>query len=104
AADARRIRTIVEWDEWVIAPRYGFRDAAHYYEEAAAGPHLASIRIPALFVAADADPMIPDATVRPGLHAVREHEHVRVVWTGRGGHVGFPDDVALGLTAPPQPS
>lgn len=97
AADVRRIRTIVEWDEWVIAPRYGFRSAEHYYAEAAVGPHLAAIRIPALFVAADADPMIPEITVRPGLDSVREHDHVRVVWTGRGGHVGFPDDLALDL-------
>lgn len=102
-AEARRIRTIGEWDERVIAPRYGFRSAAHYYEEAAVGPHLASIRVPALFVAADADPMIPDVTVRPGLAAVREHAHLRVVWTGRGGHVGFPDDVSLGLSPPQSP-
>ncbi|AKF07868.1 YheT family hydrolase [Sandaracinus amylolyticus] len=91
----RRIRTIVEWDDWVIAPRYGFRSADHYYEQAAVGPHLRAIGKPALFVAADADPMIPETTVRPAL--ARISEHVRVVWTGRGGHVGFPDDVSLGL-------
>lgn len=100
AADVRRIRTIIEWDERVIAPRYGFRDADHYYEEAGVGPHLAAITIPTLLVAADADPMIPDTTVRPALE--RASASVRVVWTGRGGHVGFPDDLELGL-APESP-
>jgi uncharacterized protein len=93
--EAERIRNIIEWDEQVIAPRHGFRDAADYYERATVAPHLRHIAVPTLFVAADADPMIPDATVRPGLAEVSEQ--VRVVWTGRGGHVGFPDDLALGL-------
>lgn len=94
-ADVRRIRTILEWDEQVIAPRYGFSSADHYYAEAGVGPHLGAIEIPTLLVAADADPMIPDATVRPALE--RASGAVRVVWTGRGGHVGFPDDLVLGL-------
>ncbi len=94
-ADVRRIRTILEWDERVIAPRYGFSSADHYYEEAGVGPHLGAIEIPTLLVAADADPMIPDATVRPAL--ARASSAVHVVWTGRGGHVGFPDDLVLGL-------
>lgn len=94
-ADVRRIRTILDWDEQVIAPRYGFRTADHYYAEAGVGPHLRSITIPTLLIAAEADPMIPDTTVRPSLDLASES--VRVVWTGRGGHVGFPDDLVLGL-------
>jgi predicted alpha/beta-fold hydrolase len=93
--DLHRIRRITEWDDWVIAPRFGFRDGAHYYEAAGAGPHLPSITIPTLFVAAEADPMIPAATVRPALEAASDA--VRVVWADKGGHVGFPDDLALGV-------
>lgn len=95
AADVLRMRTIVEWDEHVIAPRYGFAGAEDYYARAGVAPHLPRIAVPTLFVAADADPMIPDSTVRPGLAGASDA--VRVVWTGRGGHVGFPDDLTLGL-------
>ncbi len=98
----RRIRTILEWDERIIAPRYGFRSADHYYEEVGVGPYLRAIRVPTLLVAADADPMVPHATVRPALRDASES--VRVVWTSRGGHVGFPDDLVLGIEACPSTS
>ena len=93
--EVRRLRTIVEWDEQVISPRYGFRGAEHYYEAAGIAPHLPKIAIPTLFVAASADPMIPSFTLRPAL--AKASPALRVVWTRRGGHVGFPDDLALGL-------
>lgn len=93
--EVRRLRTIVEWDEQVIAPRYGFAGAEDYYEKACIVPRLADLEIPTLFVAASADPMIPSATVRPGL--ARASDALEVVWVRRGGHVGFPDDLRLGL-------
>jgi len=93
--EVHRLRTIIDWDEHVIAPRYGFAGAEDYYEKGCVVPRLAGVRIPTLVLAASADPMIPSATVRPGL--ARASDALRVVWVRRGGHVGFPDDLRLGL-------
>ena len=91
AADVEAIRTISEWDQLVICPRFGFRDPADYYEQAGIAPHLPAIEVPTLFVAASADPMVPIHTVRPGLE--RASAAVEVAYLDRGGHVGFPDDL-----------
>lgn len=93
--DALSIRTILEWDEAVIAPRFGFASRADYYERTSAGPTLERMDLPSLFVAADADPMVTAEQLRPWLKSASEA--IDVAWTHRGGHVGFPDDLDLGF-------
>ncbi len=46
ALDLDGIRSFWQFDGRVIAPLYGFRDAAHYYAECSAGPRLPAIRTP----------------------------------------------------------
>ena len=91
--DAKRIRTIREWDERIVAPRHGFRSADDYYSRATVGPMLSEIRVPTLAVSARHDPVVYDHTVRPTL---RECEAIETVFLERGGHVGFPAGVELG--------
>lgn len=93
--EAMQLRTLLEWDDHVVAPRWGFRDREHYYEEASAGPLLGELDLPTLFVAAEADPMVTADQLRPWLE--RASDAVQVAWTRRGGHVGFPDDLDLGV-------
>jgi hypothetical protein len=93
--EVRKIATIREWDERIVAPRFGFRDAEHYYGEASVAPRLARMPIPALVVAARHDPMVPAHTLAPALASARAPLEVR--WVDRGGHVGFPGRVELGL-------
>ncbi len=95
--EAQKIRTIRDWDERIIARRHGFGDAADYYEKMSAGPVLDRIRTPTLFVAAEHDPMVPAHTVRPSLQSASSAVDVR--WLDRGGHVGFPSDIDLGLSS-----
>lgn len=95
-SEVRRIRTIREWDERVIAPRFGFRGADHYYAEASVSSRLAELRVPSLLIAARHDPMVPEATVAPALESAAPMLHAR--WIERGGHVGFPADVDIGET------
>jgi predicted alpha/beta-fold hydrolase len=90
-----RLRTILEWDDHIVAPRFGFPSREHYYEEASAGPRLREVDLPTLFVAAEADPMVTADQLRPWLEEASPA--VEVAWTGRGGHVGFPDDLDLGF-------
>lgn len=94
-ADTSGIKTILEWDEAIVVPRFGFRSRQAYYEQASAGPLLGTLDLPTLFVAAEADPMVTADQLRPWLAAASPS--VEVAWTARGGHVGFPDDLDLGL-------
>ncbi|MEO0321947.1 MAG: alpha/beta fold hydrolase [Myxococcota bacterium] len=94
--EARRITTLRGWDDQVVAPRFGFRDANDYYGRMAAGPVLDRIRRPTLAVIAERDPMVFTHVVRPWFDAA---PNVRTVYTDRGGHVGFPPDLDLGLGA-----
>ena len=87
------IRTILEWDEAVVVPRFGFESLSHYYDTAAVGPQLHRMDLPTLFVAAEEDPVVNSAGLRPWLKEASPA--VEVAWTQRGGHVGFPDDLAL---------
>lgn len=92
AEEARRIASLREWDERVVAPRHGFAGAADYYARESAGRRLGGLRVPALLVAAAADPMVPPEAIRPWLEAASERLTVR--WLG-GGHLGFPGGLAL---------
>ena len=82
-----RARTIRDYDEAVVVPTYGFRDANDYYARASAGPHLSNVRVPTLLVHADDDPMVPGATVKPFLGSLPRS--VEVAWSDAGGHVGW---------------
>jgi uncharacterized protein len=98
-AEALRIRSLYDWDDRVVAPRHGFAGAADYYTRVSVGPQLAELRVPALFVAALKDPMVPAATLRPAL--ARELPRLTVRWLAEGGHVAFPPRADLGLGEEP---
>lgn len=92
--EAARIHTIEEWDERVISPRHGFTGAEDYWAQTSACHVLGEIEIPTVFVAAERDPMVHIDTVRPWLQNAPTLRHIV---TSRGGHVGFPRTVDLGL-------
>ena len=95
----RTVRTLREWDRHTVVPRFGFASPEDYYTRTSVGPHLARLRMPALLVAAEADPMVPPATLRPSL--ANDPANLTVQWASRGGHVGFPAGLDLGFAAPP---
>lgn len=80
-------RTIFDFDDRFIAPRFGFRDAAHYYAENSSGRFLAAVRRPTLVLHAVDDPWIPadcyDAIPWSRLPAIE------AILTQGGGHLGF---------------
>ncbi len=92
---ARKIRSIREWDDRVVAPRHGFAGAEDYYRRASVGPLLAGLTVPALIVAAEDDPMVPEAAIRPYVGAADDRLTVR--WLAEGGHLGADAGADLGL-------
>jgi uncharacterized protein len=92
---AMRIGKIRTWDREVVAPRFGFASAEDYYARVSAVFALPAIALPTLVVAAKSDPMVPEPTLR---HAVQKcSASVDWRWVERGGHVGFPPDLDLGM-------
>lgn len=97
-AEVCRIRTLREWDRRTIVPRFGFDGAGDYYRKAGVGSRLDRLRVPALLVAAEDDPMVTRAAIDPGLSGAAEQLSLR--WVRRGGHLAFPASLDLGEDAP----
>jgi uncharacterized protein len=89
------VTTILDFDDRVVAPANGFRDALDYYGQCSAGPRLGGIRTPTLVIHAADDPWIPSRVFRA--IAWNQLKQVRLLMPWSGGHVGFH---ALGLTRP----
>jgi len=94
AAEARRIVRLWDWDERVVAPRWGFAGADDYYARASVAPLLPRLAVPALLVAAADDPMVPASVLRPVLAAVTAPA-LTVRWLAGAGHLGFPPGLSL---------
>ncbi len=100
-AQLMRARTVREWDEMAVVPRHGFASPDAYYEGESVAPRLRSLTVPSLLVATEGDPMVPVRTTRDVVRAHRGALEFREV--ARGGHVGFPGDLDLGLGLPSAP-
>jgi uncharacterized protein len=91
---ARKITRIRQFDDAIIAPRFGYADASDYYLHASVSHVAGTIRIPTLLVSARHDPMVPHEGVEPvsrGFSSSVSHIEAPI-----GGHVAFPKDVSLG--------
>ncbi len=82
-----RIRSVREFDDAVTAPHFGFRDADDYYAQASALRLLAAIRVPALLLAAQDDPLVPFDTFRGG--SVAANRFIELLAPAQGGHCAF---------------
>ena len=81
------IRTILEFDEKIVAPRNGFRDAADYYAHCNARQFLPAIRVPTVVIHALDDPWIP-ARAYTSFDWSQNPALTPLLAPG-GGHVGF---------------
>ncbi len=90
--ERRRIReanTLQAFDDGFTAPRHGFRDAEHYYDQCSAVRFLPAVRVPTLIVHARNDPWIP---ARPyEAFNWRANRALTPLLSAGGGHVGFHD-------------
>jgi predicted alpha/beta-fold hydrolase len=93
AAEARAADSIRHWDSLTVVPRYGFGTAERYYTEMSVGPHLRELAVPALYLASEADPMVPPWTY--SLHLEHAPSRLHVERVASGGHVGFPTGVRV---------
>lgn len=93
---ARKIQRIRDWDEQIVAPRFGFASGADYYEKESVSTRLSQLKRDALYIGAVCDPMVQMKSVLPFASAPR----LRMEWDQRAGHLGFPENFDMGLSGP----
>jgi uncharacterized protein len=81
------VRTVREFDEAIIAPQFGYRDADDYYDQASAKRVVADVRVPTLMITSEDDPFIPYALFLAA--KISENPAIRFVATQHGGHCAF---------------
>lgn len=82
-----KVRSMVEFDNAVTAPRHGWRDAAEYYEVNSSIRYLPDVEVPLLVIHAKDDPMVPYGPYQSV--AWDSLPTTTLLLTERGGHVGF---------------
>lgn len=81
------IRSIREFDDKIVAPCCGFRDADDYYERVASARVLDRIAVPTLVLCAQDDPFI---RILPATRArLLANPNVSFIETRHGGHCAF---------------
>jgi predicted alpha/beta-fold hydrolase len=81
------LRTVMELDDRITAPSFGFGNAANYYRTQSALGYLDAIRVPVLLIQAKDDTFIPFTIYESA--AVRSNPRIELVATDYGGHLGF---------------
>jgi predicted alpha/beta-fold hydrolase len=80
-------RSVWEYDDDFIAPRYGFGNASDYYERCRPTRFMPAIRVPTLVLGAMDDPWIPGALYRG--YDWLFNRSLTPLLPEHGGHVGF---------------
>ncbi|HWQ55137.1 MAG TPA: alpha/beta fold hydrolase [Bryobacteraceae bacterium] len=87
AEDFAGVRSIRDLDNRITAPAFGFRDALHYYQSQSAALYLDNIRVPAMLIQAQDDPIIPFESYHHP--AFGTNPNLTLLAPDHGGHVGF---------------
>lgn len=85
--DFAGVRSVRDMDNRITAPGFGFRDALDYYQSQSAGLYLDNIRVPALLIQAQDDPIIPFESYHHP--AFGTNPNLTLLAPDHGGHVGF---------------
>jgi predicted alpha/beta-fold hydrolase len=85
--DFAGLRTVLELDDRITAPSFGFGNAANYYRTQSAIGYLDAIRVPVLLIQAKDDTFIPFTIYEAA--PLRRNPRIELVATEHGGHLGF---------------
>lgn len=82
-----RIRTLRDFDEFYTAPDGGYASAEDYYVRTGAQGVIGAIRVPALIITAQDDPIVPYRLFENP--TLRSNPCIRLLFPKQGGHCGF---------------
>ncbi|PWU09266.1 MAG: alpha/beta hydrolase [Terriglobia bacterium] len=86
-SDFARLRSVMEIDDHITAPSFGFGTATNYYRTQSAARYLDAIRVPALLIHAKDDTLAPFEAGEA--ETVRRNPQIELHLTEHGGHLGF---------------
>ncbi len=86
-ADLDRVKSIYDFDHRFTAPAFGFGTADNYYATQSSNQFLERIRVPALIIQAQDDPLVPFEIFRH--QAFSANPHLQLLAPKQGGHIGF---------------
>jgi predicted alpha/beta-fold hydrolase len=81
------VKTIYDFDDVYTAPAFGFGTADNYYATQSAQCFLDDIRVPALVIQAQDDPLVPFEVYNHP--AFSRNPNLQLMTPEHGGHVGF---------------
>jgi predicted alpha/beta-fold hydrolase len=81
------VRTVREFDDFITAPQFGYRDAQDYYDHVGAKRVAAQVRVPMLLITAQDDPFVTYASFLAA--RISDNPAIRFVAPEHGGHCGF---------------
>ena len=79
--------TVRQFDDAATATLHGFAGAEDYYQKSSSNRFVQSVRIPTLLLHSRDDPFLPPAALP--LSAIEANPFLTLIFTDRGGHVGF---------------
>ena len=85
--DLSGLRSVMEIDDRITAPSFGFGDAENYYRTQSALDYLKDIRVPVLLIHAKDDTLAPFTSCES--EAARLNPLITLLATEHGGHLGF---------------
>jgi len=85
--DVSKLRSVMEIDDRITAPSFGFGDAANYYQTQSALRYMENIRVPTLLIHAKDDTLAPFESCES--EAARMNPRITLLATEHGGHLGF---------------
>jgi predicted alpha/beta-fold hydrolase len=81
------LRSVMDIDDRITAPSFGFGNASNYYRTQSALRFLERIRVPALMIHAKDDPMAPFESMH--FEIAGRNPQIEQLVTEHGGHLGF---------------
>jgi hypothetical protein len=84
--EIHHLNSFWSFDEKLTAPIHGFSSASDYYRESSCQSYLNKISLPTLILQSKDDPFLPMSAIPD---AGDLSNHVRLMITNKGGHVGF---------------
>lgn len=91
----KKVHNMYDFDEYITAPGFGYKDAQDYYTQNSAIQWLHQIQVPTQIIFAIDDPIIPFAMHQQAMET--PHPYVHWLLSAEGGHVGFFNSKLLSL-------
>ena len=85
--DLKKVKTLIDFDEYFTGPLHGFDGAQDYYSNCNALQYLESVTLPTLLISSEDDPFLTESCIPKEI--AKTNKDIHLIATKYGGHVGF---------------